>query len=174
MAATVRASWFGGAGSEPAGDSVESGFTLSRSDAKAPGSGTSPVPVPSSAGTNYSWIQLWALEVTGTDSTSISNRTIRLASSLATGLYLWFKQQTTYQQPASGNKPTDSGSDAATPAGYTLLTTSPQTYDSGSDSAGSTGRSGDFAEVVGGVDSSYTGGAGQGSYPDVIIGYDES
>lgn len=175
MAATVRASYYGGAATEPAGVTAETGGTLSRSDALAPASGTAPVPVPTSAGTNYSWIQLHALEVTATDATSISNRTVKLGSALPTGAFVYFKQQATYAQPASGNKPADNAStNAAVPAGYTLLTTSAQTYDAGTDSAGTLGRSGDFCELVGGVDNNYAGGAGQVTLPNVVYTYDEA
>ncbi len=183
MPATVRASYYGASASEPAGVSAEGGVTFSESDAQAPAAGVSPVQIPGSTGTAYSWIMLLALEVTATAATTISNRKIKLASSMTSGLALFFAQQPTYRRPASGNAPADSGSagpatptpvGADAPGSYTAMTTSLQTWDSGSDSAGATGRSGDFVELVFAVDNSYAGGGGQASLPNLNLSYDEA
>jgi hypothetical protein len=126
---------------------------------------------------------LLALEVTGIDAgTSLSNRTIAWASAQAAGTDAFFGDLVTYRQPASGNAPPDIGSDDATPAvtgaggpaSYTKITTTDQGWDAGSDSAGSTGRNGNFAETVFGVDSTFAGGGGQVSLPNLTIKYDES
>jgi hypothetical protein len=183
MPATVRASYFGGSAGEPAGSTAETGIVFSESDAKAPAAGTAPIQIPTATGTAYSWIMLLALEVTATAATSLSNRTIKLASAITSGLAIFFAQQATYRQPASGNAPANSGSNGPatpTPAGsgapgsYAALTTSPQTWDSGSDSAGSAGRNGDFVELVAGVDFSFAGGGGQSALPNLTITYDEA
>lgn len=182
MAATVRASYYGGSGTEPAGSTAETGITFSRSDAKAPAAGTSPIPKPTSTGTNYSWIMQIALEVTGTASTSLSNRTIALSTTITSGTRLWVGNQATYRQPASGNKPTDSGSagpatptatGSGTPAAYATIGTAATTWDSTS-TAGTVVRNGNFAELVFGVDNSYAGGGGQLSLPNLLLTYDEA
>lgn len=183
MAATVRVSYYGASAAEPAGSTAETGITYSLSDAKQPASGTSPVQIPTSTGTNYSWIMLLALEVTATAATAITNRTAKLATAITSGLAIFWADQATYRRPVSGNKPSDSGSAGPatpTPAGsgapgsYAALTTSPQQWDNTSVSAGSTGRNGDFIETVGAVDSSYAGGGGQAALPDLTVTYDEA
>jgi hypothetical protein len=181
-AATIRASYYGGAAGEPAGATAETGITFSESDAQAPASGTAPVSIPTSTGTAFSWIMLLAFEVTGTGTTSINNRTIRYASGVTAGLAVFFDNQATYRQPASGNAPPNSGSAGpATPAvtgagggdGYVALTTSPQQWDNTSSSTGTTGRKGNFVELVFAVDNSYAGGGGQAALPNLTLAYDE-
>jgi hypothetical protein len=183
MPATVRVSYYGASATEPAGVNAETGVTFSLSDAQAPASGTSPVPIPTATGTDYSWIMLLALEVTASSTTSISNRTVAFATSATAGLALFFGDQATYRQPASGNKPANSGSagpatptpaGAGAPASYAGFTTSPQTFDATSVSTGSTGRNGDFSELVFAVDNSYAGGGGQAALPNLSYGYDEA
>lgn len=184
--ATVRVSYFGNSASEPAGANAESGITFSLSDAQAPASGTSPVQIPTSTGTNYSWIMLLALEVTvisSSPTTAMTNRTIKYASGITSGSQLFFADQPTYRRPASGNKPSDSGSagpatptpgGSSAPGSYAAVTTSAQQWDNASHSTGSTGRNGDFVELVYGVDNSYAGGGGQESLPNLTITYDEA
>lgn len=172
MAATIRVSYFGGNATEPAGANAEGGTKFNREDTLA--GTTTPVPIPTATGTNYSWIKLLALEVTGTAATSITNRKVALASSPTTGLAVHFKANNTYAQPASGNKPADSGSNGAVPSTYTQVTTSAQSYDNASASANSTGRNGQFCQLVFGVDYTYTGGGGQASLPNLLFTYDEA
>jgi hypothetical protein len=172
MAATVRASWFGGAAGEPAGASAETGIAFNLADDQA-GTGN-PVTKPATTGTNFSWYKLLALEVTGTDATTLSNRTVRLSGAPTSGLKVHFQGQDTYTQPSGANKPADSGSDDATPGGYTTVTASPQVYHSTGASAGSTGRNGNFSQMVAGVDSTFAGGGGQAALPNIIISYDEA
>lgn len=178
--ATVRASYFGGAASEPAGVTAESGITFNRADSQT---GTSsPIPVPTATGTNFSWIKNLALEVTtaASPATTISNRRIAAASGPATGLALFYKAAA-YAQPASGNMPTASGSNGNTPAGYTALTdyvggaSAASTYDATGASGGTTGRNGAMIQVVLGVDNTYTGGAGTAiALPNLSFVYDEA
>lgn len=172
MPATVRASYYGGAAGEPAGVTAETGIKFNREDTQT--GTTSPVPIPTATGTNYSWIKLLALEVTGAAATTLSNRKVALASSPTTGLKVHFKYAAAYAQPASGSMPSASGSNGAVPATYTEVTTTPQTYDSASVSGNSTGRNGGFCQLVLGVDYSYAGGGGQATLPNILLSYDEA
>lgn len=173
MPATVRADWYGGAGSEPAGSTAETGITFTREDSKA--GTTNPVPIPTATGTNYSWLKNLALNVTTGAATTISNRTVKLASAITSGLLIAFKGTSTYAQPAVGNKPADSGSAGpAVPATFTAVTTTAQAYHATGVSASSTGRNGDFCQLVFGVDNSYAGGGGSASLPNLQLGYDEA
>jgi hypothetical protein len=71
------------------------------------------------------------LAVTGTGTTNITNRNIFMSTSATTGLALFWKAVAvaSYAQAASGNRPTASGSNGATPSGYTAMTTSAVQYD---------------------------------------------
>lgn len=178
MGSTVRISYYGASATEPAGVNAEAGFTFGLADSLD--SHTSPVTIPSGApsgtGTAFAWQKNFALEITATAATAITNRQVKMASSPATGLFLAWKDNPTYTQPASGNKPTDSGSNGANPpTGYTAMTTSFAQYDNTSHSAGSTGRNGDFCTVVAAVDGTYAGGAGSATaLPNLVISYDEA
>ena len=171
--ATVRASYYGGAAAEPAGVTAETGIKFNRADDQA-GTGA-PVPIPQSAGTNFSWIKNLALEVTTGGATAISNRRISMSAAATTGLFLHFKA-TTYAQPASGNKPTDDATtNGVTPSTFTAMTTSTQVYDAASVSASSTGRNGSIVQVVAGVDNTYTGSPGNNTtLPTIRLTYDEA
>lgn len=173
MAAVVEASIYTGAG--PTRASAESGgVTFGTSDAVL---STSPVVKPVTAdSTNYSWYKVFGLHVSsGGGTTDISNRDIYLGSALATGLYLFFDAAATYTQAAGGNKPADStASDGAVPTDYTLLTESPQLYDAASEAATNSARNGDYVQVVAGVGTSFAGGAGDASLPNILLDYDES
>lgn len=181
-AATVRASYFGASGTEPAGSTAETGIVFSRSDAKAPSAGTSPIPKPTATGTAFSWIMQLALEVTATGTTSITNRKIAASGAFTSGLNVFFGVQGTYRQPASGNKPSDSGSNGATPAtagagapaSYAAVTTTPATVDNASVATSGAGRNGGFAECVFAVDNTYAGGAGAISLGNLLFTYDEA
>lgn len=172
--ATLRASYFGASSTEPAGVSAEGGIKFNREDSQ---SGTTPVPIPTSAGTAYSWYKEIALEVTTTGTTTVSNRTVARSSAPPAGLVLYFASSSGYVQPTSGNRPTDSSTgDDAAPAGYTALTTSTVAYSTESVTTAA-GRNGGFAKLLLGVSSTgtYTGGAGSAvTLPNVLVGYDEA
>lgn len=183
MTATVRADYYGGSGSEPAGVTAETGIVFSQSDAEAPASGTAPVVKPAATGSAYSYIMLLALDVTGTSATDISARKIYAAASYDAGTGVFWGTQDTYRQPAGSNQPpatitngptvpTPTGSDA--PASYALVTTSATTWDAASVSAGSTGRNGDFVELVFGLDFTFGGDSGRQVNPDLYLAYTES
>lgn len=137
---------------------------------------TTPVAIPTATGTNYSWIKNLVLAVTVVGTTTISNRTIKMGSSPTTGLALFWKAVAvaSYAQAASGNRPASSGSNGATPTGYTAMTTSAVQYDNTSVASSSTGPNGSMAVCCFGVDNTYTGGAGSAiATPSVILSYDE-
>lgn len=174
----MRISYFGASATEPAGVNAEAGFTFGLSDALDSSAAPVTIPsgAPSGAGTNFSWYKQLALEVTATAATAITNRKVKVASSPATGLALAFKDGTTYAQAASGNKPTDAGTNGGSPpTGYTAMTTTAQSYDNTSHSAGSLGRNGDFCVVVASADGTYAGGAGSATaLPNIQFQYDEA
>ena len=179
MAATIRA--YCATGATPTLASADSADSASikygRDDSQ---SSTATIPIPTSTGTHYSYLKYLLLDVTVTGATSISNRKISIASALATGLTLWFKDQATYTQnngtqgTAAGNYPADAGTNGATPAGYTAVTTTPTLWDNSSVSSGSSGRSGDYVQTVLGVDNTFTGGGGTATLPNLQLAYDEA
>ena len=163
-----------GTGASVSWASAEGGVTFNLADSAT---STTPVAVPTSTGTVFSWIKNLVLAVTGTGSTNISNRNIYMGSSPSTGLQLFWQAVAvaSYAQAASGNRPTSSGSNGATPSGYTLMTTSAVQYDNTSVSTGSTGPNGKMAVCVLGVDHTYVGGAGNAiTLPNIVIQYDEA
>jgi hypothetical protein len=161
-------------GSSGTWSDAETGGCWSREDSLA---GTTPVPIPTSTGTNFSWIKNFVLWVSVTGTTNISNRRINQSGATPTGVqYFWQAVAVaSYVQASSGSKPTDSGSNGATPAGYTLTTTSTAVYDSSSVASSSTGPNGQMAVSVLGVDNSYSGGASTSTtVPSLIFSYDEA
>lgn len=164
-----------GTGATVSWASAEGGITWDLADSATDTS--TPIAVPTAAGTNFSWIKNLVLSVTVAGTTSISNRRISMATSPATGLLLHWKAVAvgSYAQAASGNRPTASGSNGAVPAGYTQMTTSPAQYDNTSVATSSTGPNGSMAVCVLGVDNTYTGGAGTAvAIPTINFQYDEA
>lgn len=157
MAATVQVQIATGATATYA--NAETGIVFNREDTLA---GTTPIPIPTSTGTNYSWIKNLCLSVTATSTTTISNRAIAMASTPTTGLTMDFKSLAvaSYAQAAAGNMPAAAGANGAVPSTYTAMTTANQIWDATSVSTGSTGVNGNLVVCVMGVDFSYTGGAG--------------
>lgn len=137
---------------------------------------TTPIQVPTTTGTNYSWIKNLVLAVTATGTTTLSNRRVYMGSSPSTGLTLDWEAVAvaSYAQAASGNRPASAGSNGAVPSGYTAMTTSAAVYDSASVASSSTGPNGKMAVCVLGVDNTYVGGAGTNvATPSIILEYDE-
>lgn len=174
MAAVVKVYIATGAGPTTA-DAEATGIKFNREDTAV---GTTPIPKPTAAGTNYSWYKSLFLYVeSGGGSTSLSNRKIRFATAPTTGLTADFKDGgATYTQATSGNKPADDGTtDGAVPATYTSLTTTFQNYDTASVAATNTTRNGNYVLVVGGVSNNYAGGAGSAvALPNIELQYDEA
>jgi len=171
-AATVQARI--GTGASITYANAETGAGYSREDSLA---GTTPVPIPTTTGTNFSWIKSFVLYVTATGTTTMSNRRVNMGSSPAIGLALFFKDVAvaSYAQAASGNKPADSGSNGNTPSGYTAMTTSTQQWDNTSVATSSTGANGDLVVTACGVDNTFVGGPGSATaLPSIVCSYDEA
>lgn len=172
MAATTELKVVTGSG---AGTAVlADALKASREDTKA---GAAPIPVPTSAGVNYSWIKNTYLDVTvvSPGAASITNRTVKQDTAAATGLRFFFKTAASYTQADNSNRPADtSGSNTAVPAGYTLLTTSAQQYDNTSVSSTVLGRNGLYLLFVIAIDGSYSGSTStNASLPGTTVTYDE-
>ncbi len=171
-AATVQAQC--GTGGSVSWANAETGAKMSREDSLA---GTTPIPIPLATGTNFSWIKNLVLAVTGAGTTTMSNRRIQMASSPSTGLQLFWKlvAVASYVQSAVGNMPAASGSNGATPAGYTLMTTSPVQYDNTGVVTSGTGPNGGMTVIVLGVDFTFVGGPGNATaLPSLTFTYDEA
>lgn len=176
MSAIVQAGYWGSAVSEPTSGSIgnaETGILFSRDDAQL---GTTVVMVPNQQGTNFSWFKNLGLNVLVTSTTTISNRRISLANAPTSGLTIWFLGTGTYSDPTANNKPGDNGtSNGATPSGYTKITTSTQVWDSTGVATSSTGRNGNFCQVVLGADQGYSSNVGPNMpLPTLILTYDEA
>lgn len=171
-AATVQARI--GTGSSITYASAEGGASFNLADSLT--DTTTPIAIPTAAGTNYSWIKNFVLYVTATGTTSINNRRVAMATSASTGLFLYFKDVAvaSYAQAASGNRPGSSGSNGATPAGYTAMTTSNQVWDNTTVATSGTGANGDLVVCVMGVDNTYVGAPGTAiTLPAINLVYDE-
>lgn len=171
MAATVQAQINTGSG--PTTGSAEGGITFGRDDNVT---STAPIPKPTATGTNYSWAKTLMLMVTaGGGSTSISDRQVKFGSSPNTGVYGFFKDGSTSYSQAAAVLAADSGTQGATPATWTALTTSPQTWHAGSVAATNSTRNGNYLLVGLGIGDNYAGGASSAAaVPDLILSYTEA
>lgn len=172
-AATTQAQ--AGTGASVTWANAEGGVTFNLSDNIT--DTTTPISVPTSTGTVFSWIKNLVLAVTVAGTTNITNRNIYQSGATSTGLALFWKDVAvaSYAQAASGNRPSSSGSNGATPAGYTAMTTSPAQYDNTSHATSGTGPNGDMAVVVLACDHTYVGGAGTAiALPSILVQYDEA
>lgn len=181
-AAVTRLDYYNGAspvltGASYAGVTAEGGIKFNRDDTLT---GTTPIPIPTATGTNFSWLKNLALDVTTVGTTNISNRRIYLGSAPASGLNVFYKSVATgsYAQAAVGNLPAAGGTNGATPSGYTALATSlggSTAYDASSVASSTLGVNGTLAVVVAGVDFSFAGGPGSATaLPTLNITYDEA
>jgi len=153
---------------------AETGITFNLADSQT---AVTPVAIPNTTGTNFSWIKNLVIAVTVVGTTSISNRTVKMSASAVTGLALYWKAVAvaSYAQASSGNRPASSGSNGAVPSGYTLMTTTASQYDNTTVSTASTGPNGSMVVCVLSIDNTYTGGAGSAtSLPTIILSYDEA
>ncbi len=163
-------------GASPSYANAETGGVFDKADSLT---ATTPVTVSSSLspGTHYSWIKNFVLDVTVAGTTTITNRKVYLSGNPAQGLYVFWKAVAiaNYAQAASGTSPTDSTSNGAVPAGYTLMTTTKMQYDGSSFPSTATGPNGNNMIVcVLGVDNTYADVSGNGvSLPSIEIDYDE-
>lgn len=174
MAAAVKVYIATGAGPTNA-DAEATGIKFNREDTAV---GTTPIPKPTAAGTNYSWYKSLFLQVeSGGGSTSLSNRKIRFATAPSTGLTGFFKDGgATYAQATTGNKPADNGTtNDATPATWTALSTTFQNWDVATVAATNATRNGNYVLVDAGVSNNYAGGAGSAiALPNLEVQYDEA
>jgi len=184
-AAVVRASYYGASATIPAGVTAETGIVFNRVDTQT---GTTPLPIPTATGVNFSYIKALALEVTTTGTTSINNRTTRMSGSLATGLGMHWKIVTQAnwataptaginQQSATQALADTTGANNAASAqtGYTVMTTSAVQFDNTSQATTSTGiASLPLLVIMVAVDATYAGGPGSASLGNIILGYDEA
>lgn len=181
MAAIVQVQLVTGATTPPVYpgqyQTAENGIKFNRFDDPT---NTAPIPIPTTTGTNYSWTKTFSLSVTTTSTTNISNRRVALAGAISQGgINIFWKDMgvlTNYAQASTGTMPAASGTNGATPAGYTLLTTTNQQWDtvSGSLPTSSTGPNGHLVVMVLGVDNTYSSGAGSAiTLPTINFVYDE-
>lgn len=176
MAASILVYHSHGATISTTQGTAEGGIKFNRSDDELT---TSPVPIPTSTGTNYSYYKsmyLYCNSATGAG-TSITNRTIQLAGSPATGLAVLYKDVTTTYTQAAAVLAADAsgGSPPATAATYTAMTTSPVSYQAGSVTSANNTRMGDILQVGLAVGSNYAGGGGTAqTVPSMTWGYDEA
>ncbi len=155
-------------------NNAEGGIKFSREDSV---SGGTLIPIPTSTGTNFSWIKNLVLAVTATGTTSINNRKIAQSAGAATGLNLYWKAiaVASYAQASAANQPVASNSNGAVPAGYTLLSTSAAVYDNTSVATSSTGANGAMTVCVLGCDNLYVGGSGNAvALPNLLFSFDEA
>ncbi len=172
MAAVVRASYASGAG--PALSNAETGAKYNREESLA--GATTPITVPLSTGTAFSYPKVFRLEVTTIDAaTSISNFRHRISAATGTGLRLWFRDDAAVYTQVTAVAAADAGTNDSTPAGYTAAPTTDTVYDAASYSAGTTGGKGDFIRYALGVSNLYAGGAGSAvALPSLILTFDEA
>lgn len=172
MASTIRVSYFNGGSDTPgAGVTAEGGLKFNRANTLT---GTTAIPIPTAAGTNYSWPKFLGLEVTVDGTTTISNRKVNHAAGIATGMEVFFKGTATYNTPDGTDITDNTTTDDANPAGYTAMSTVAQTYDAAS-AASALGLNGQYCVVALGVSSTYAGGAGTNqAVPTLTFTYDES
>ena len=112
-------------------------------------------------GTVFSWLATLAYNVTALGTTSQTGVfQVALVTALPTGISIQFKQVGSYTQAASGNRPASSGSDGATAAGFTKLTTSYQSWDATSHNLSGTGVIASYLQLIAAVDSTYVGNGG--------------
>jgi len=181
VAASVTADYYGGAATEPAGTDATTGIMFNREDSQK---GTLTIPIPQvSPNTYYSWYKQVALAITVTDPvTSLGNRSIKLGTNvtLATGVKLYFMSAPAYRQSTTASMPPNATANGATPTDpngdgtYAAITVAAQVYDGQVVPSANGGRNGNFCRLVFAVDGNYTGGAGQLTLPNIIMGYDES
>jgi hypothetical protein len=179
-AATTRIDYYNGAspvltGASYAGVTAEAGFKFNLADTI---SGTTPIQIPTATGTNFSWPKNLALDVTVVGTTAITNRRAYLSGAPTSGLGVFYKSvaQGSYAQAAAS--PTASGSNGATPTGYTVPATSlgsAVAWDASSVATTTLGANGALLVVDAGVDFTFAGGPGSATaLPNLLVTYDEA
>lgn len=144
-------------GAGPASAAVTS-CKLNRDD--TPSGTTAGIPTPTSAGTKFSWVKSFILEITATGGLSMTNVIVgKLTNESLTGHKLWHytgHALGSYVQAASApadgpdNNVTGPAINGATGTAVQLITTPPSSYAAGP--YNSTGQKGNLVEVVLGID----------------------
>jgi hypothetical protein len=136
----------------------------------------SPISVPATTGNAYSYAKSLYLDVTvaATTSTSLLNRTVKYDSA-PTGLNYFWKAINlgSYVQATAAADTTNASANGTAPTGYTAITTSPQTYDSATQSSTATGQNGKYAVIASGASNAYVAGGGLSANTVFTLGYDE-
>ena len=154
MAMTTQIDELTGAG--PTSTAVSSG-TMNREDTV---SGTTPIPVPSATGTNFSWIKTYIMEITATGGLTMTNiRVGKVAAEATAGTKLWhvtshaigsYVQAAASPTPTGDNNITPPTLNGAASSEIQPITTPPSVYAAGP--FASTGQKGNLVEVSCGVD----------------------
>lgn len=193
MAATANIEYFNGATLTASNDVENGGTKLRYNKSDDITTTTTPISVPQSAGTNYSFVKYLGVYVTVAASTTLSNLSIALIAALTTGFGLFYSaiasgsyvQAGTSTAIMTDNATTDVTASGTPPSivgvGGTRLSTTPSTYDATGGSANVTNQLvGKLAATALGVGNSYAGGGGAvfigSSSPNsgVVVAYDEA
>lgn len=173
MSATIemRITW--GTSGSPISAEAESGFTFGRDDSRF---ASVPVPRPETLGTAYSYAKTLHLHVQSAVATAVSNRRIRLVSPPPTGVSLFFRNGgTTYTQATAPVLADNLAANDFVPNGWSLLSTTFQTWDAATATAVTNTRNGEYVLVAIGISATYLGSAGSNvTIPNLMIQYDES
>lgn len=130
-------------------------------------SGTTPIPTPSSTGTNFSWVKSVQPEITATGGLTMTNiRVGKVTAESVTGLKLWHNTANAVYTQATGapsatgdNNVTAPTINGDTGVAVPLITAPPAAYSAGPHST--TGRKGNIVELVVGIDATcVTSGTG--------------
>lgn len=125
-------------------------------------SGTTAIPTPTSTGTNFSFVKSLVMNITTTNSLSMTNILFgKVAAETTTGTKLWqsvahssYTQATAAPTSTSDNNVTAPTVNSAAATAVQLISAPPSTYAAGPFS--STGNAGNFVEVCLGIDSTNT------------------
>lgn len=127
-------------------------------------SGTTPIPTPTSTGTNFSFVATFQVEITNAASLSMTNILVgKVANEATTGTKLWlvtshavgsYVQATAAPTATSDNNVTAPTVNGATAAAMALISAPPSAYAAGAFSAAA--RVGNLVEVTLGIDATNT------------------
>lgn len=156
MAMTVTIQLATGAGPSWANTSA---VKWNRVDSEA---GTTPIPTPTSTGTNFSFVKTFSINISVTDSLTMTDVLVgKVASEATTGTKLWHTTaNSSYTQATVA--PTATGDDnvtaptinTQTATAMSLISAPPAAYSAGPHTT--TGRKGNLVEVALGIDSTNT------------------
>lgn len=190
MAAVSNVEYFNGASLTATNDIEGGGTKLKFNKSDDLTTTTTPVTVPTSAATNYSFVKYLGVYVTTSAATTLSNLSIALGGALTTGFGLFssaiasgsYVQAGTSTAAMTDNATTDVTASGTTPTivgvSGTRLSTTPFVYDATGGSANVTNQLvGKLCATVFGVSNAYTGGGGSvntAATNTLIVAYDEA